>query len=177
MFFFFWIIQRVRFNWPLVWCTSNDFGKLTKPTRKLTRVLIFSEKKMFAVSLFSQFLTLEVPQDFWRILRSFWKILSGYRKVIRYHNTQRDLEEAMPNFIFRTLPSDGLVIGARTSACKLMTKFWSCIYSEPALEGKNDQSTGYSLNITSIFDWGRHNRDLVTTAKYKCHCDSEDLTT
>ena len=42
----------------------------------------------------------------------------------------------MYNFVFGTLPADGLaLLGTRTSADTVMTKFGSCIYVVPAPAG------------------------------------------
>ena len=49
---------------------------------------------------------------------------SGHQKFIRYHDSERQFEEGMPNFIFSTMPVDSLApLG------KLMTKFGSRIWT------------------------------------------------
>ena len=57
-------------------------------------------------------------------------------RFIQTHKSQRNFTENLFKFIVITVATDGLApLGARPSAGTLITKYESCIYIGPALEG------------------------------------------
>ena len=78
---------------------------------------------------------------------------SGDRDVIQNHDSQRNAEENISNFVVSSVPAYDLALScARAPASTVMTKFGFSIYSEPT-HGMLQKSLKYENTVNKIACW------------------------